>query len=52
MTGNIGTLANGAGNAMATADILRLHGAFHANFLDCGGWGDYVDFYYAFKMLN
>lgn len=37
MNGNIGCLVNGAGLAMATMDIINLHGSSPANFLDCGG---------------
>ena len=35
--GNIGCLVNGAGLAMATMDIIKLHGGLPANFLDVGG---------------
>lgn len=37
MDGNIGCLVNGAGLAMATMDIIKLHGSSPANFLDVGG---------------
>ncbi len=37
MHGNIGCMVNGAGLAMATMDIIRLHGGAPANFLDVGG---------------
>lgn len=37
MSGNIGCLVNGAGLAMATMDIIKLHGGDPANFLDVGG---------------
>lgn len=37
MTGNIGCLVNGAGLAMATMDLIKLHGGDPANFLDVGG---------------
>ncbi len=37
LDGNIGCLVNGAGLAMATMDIVKLHGAEPANFLDVGG---------------
>ncbi|KAK3852015.1 hypothetical protein Pcinc_041372 [Petrolisthes cinctipes] len=37
MDGNIGCLVNGAGLAMATMDIIKLHGGNPANFLDLGG---------------
>ncbi|CAF1580148.1 unnamed protein product [Adineta ricciae] len=37
LQGNIGCLVNGAGLAMATMDIIKLHGGQPANFLDVGG---------------
>src|SRR5262249_28831863 len=37
LQGNIGCLVNGAGLAMATMDIIKLHGGSPANFLDVGG---------------
>jgi len=37
LDGNIGCLVNGAGLAMATMDVLSLHGGHPANFLDVGG---------------
>lgn len=37
LDGTIGCLVNGAGLAMATMDIIKLHGASPANFLDVGG---------------
>ncbi|KAH9937450.1 succinate-CoA ligase [Fomitopsis serialis] len=37
LDGNIGCLVNGAGLAMATMDVLALHGGNPANFLDVGG---------------
>ena len=37
LDGNIGCLVNGAGLAMATMDIIKLHGGNPANFLDVGG---------------
>jgi len=37
MDGNIACMVNGAGLAMATMDIIKLHGGEPANFLDCGG---------------
>ncbi|KAI9478062.1 MAG: hypothetical protein EXX96DRAFT_608649 [Benjaminiella poitrasii] len=37
LDGNIGCLVNGAGLAMATMDIIQLHGGKPANFLDVGG---------------
>ncbi|SPN74079.1 Succinyl-CoA ligase [ADP-forming] subunit beta,succinyl-CoA synthetase subunit beta,Succinyl-CoA synthetase, beta subunit,succinate-CoA ligase, beta subunit,ATP-grasp domain [Chlamydia serpentis] len=37
LKGNIGCIVNGAGLAMSTLDILKLHGGNAANFLDVGG---------------
>jgi succinyl-CoA synthetase beta subunit len=37
LQGNIGCMVNGAGLAMATMDLIRLHGGEPANFLDVGG---------------
>ncbi|MEQ9459832.1 MAG: ADP-forming succinate--CoA ligase subunit beta [Phycisphaeraceae bacterium] len=37
LDGTIGCLVNGAGLAMATMDIIKLHGGEPANFLDVGG---------------
>ena len=37
LTGNIGCVVNGAGLAMATMDVVKLHGGDPANFLDIGG---------------
>lgn len=37
LDGNIGCLVNGAGLAMSTLDILKIHGGSAANFLDVGG---------------
>ncbi|RME36504.1 MAG: ADP-forming succinate--CoA ligase subunit beta, partial [Planctomycetota bacterium] len=37
LDGNIGCLVNGAGLAMATMDLIKLHGGDPANFLDVGG---------------
>jgi succinyl-CoA synthetase beta subunit len=37
LDGNIGCMVNGAGLAMATMDIIQLHGGSPANFLDVGG---------------
>ena len=37
LDGNIGCMVNGAGLAMATMDIIKLHGQTPANFLDVGG---------------
>ena len=37
LNGNIGCLVNGAGLALATMDIIKLHGSMPSNFLDIGG---------------
>ncbi|MCE5180304.1 MAG: ADP-forming succinate--CoA ligase subunit beta [Betaproteobacteria bacterium] len=37
LSGNIGCMVNGAGLAMATMDLIQLHGGQPANFLDVGG---------------
>jgi len=52
MTGNIGCLVNGAGLAMATMDIVKLHGGDPANFLDCGGGVKEDQVYHAFRILT
>jgi len=52
MDGNIGCLVNGAGLAMATMDIVKLHGGEPANFLDVGGGATEGQVYQAFKLLT
>jgi succinyl-CoA synthetase beta subunit len=37
LDGSIGCMVNGAGLAMATMDIIKMHGGSPANFLDVGG---------------
>jgi succinyl-CoA synthetase beta subunit len=37
LDGNIACMVNGAGLAMATMDLIKLHGGKPANFLDVGG---------------
>ena len=37
LDGDIGCMVNGAGLAMSTMDIIKLHGGEPANFLDVGG---------------
>jgi succinyl-CoA synthetase beta subunit len=51
MSGDIGCLVNGAGLAMATMDILALHGGQPANFLDVGGGAQPAQIAAAFKLL-
>jgi succinyl-CoA synthetase beta subunit len=52
MTGNIGCLVNGAGLAMATMDIIKLHGGEPANFLDVGGSVKEDQVFHAFNILT
>ncbi|KAG0208720.1 Succinate--CoA ligase [GDP-forming] subunit beta, mitochondrial [Mortierella sp. GBA30] len=52
MDGNIGCLVNGAGLALATMDIIKLHGASPANFLDVGGGVTTKQVSQAFKILT
>jgi len=52
MDGNIGCLVNGAGLAMATMDIIKIHGGEPANFLDCGGGVTEGQVLEAFKILT
>ncbi|XP_064422330.1 succinyl-CoA ligase [GDP-forming] subunit beta, mitochondrial isoform X1 [Latimeria chalumnae] len=52
MDGNIACFVNGAGLAMATCDIIDLHGGKPANFLDLGGGVKEVQVYQAFKLLT
>lgn len=51
LNGNIGCLVNGAGLAMATMDIIKLHGAEPANFLDVGGGANKEKVTAAFKII-
>lgn len=51
LDGNIGCLVNGAGLAMATMDIIKLHGGEPANFLDVGGGASEEQVTKAFKMI-
>ncbi len=51
LDGNIGCLVNGAGLAMATLDIIKLHGASPANFLDVGGGANKEKVTNAFKII-
>lgn len=52
LDGNIGCLVNGAGLAMATMDIIKLHGGDPANFLDVGGGATAEQVMEAFTILN
>jgi succinyl-CoA synthetase beta subunit len=51
LDGNIGCLVNGAGLAMATMDIIKLHGGDPANFLDVGGGANKEKVTQAFKII-
>lgn len=51
LDGNIGCLVNGAGLAMATLDIIKLHGGNPANFLDVGGGANKEKVTNAFKII-
>jgi succinyl-CoA synthetase beta subunit len=51
LDGNIGCMVNGAGLAMATMDIIKLHGGSPANFLDVGGGATRERVATAFKLI-
>jgi len=51
LDGNIGCLVNGAGLAMATMDLIKLHGGQPANFLDVGGGADREKVTSGFKLI-
>lgn len=51
LDGNIGCMVNGAGLAMATMDLIQLHGGKPANFLDVGGGATKNQVAQAFKIL-
>ena len=51
LDGNIGCLVNGAGLAMATMDLVKLHGGDPANFLDVGGGANTEQVTEAFRIL-
>jgi succinyl-CoA synthetase beta subunit len=51
LEGNIGCMVNGAGLAMATMDIIKLHGGQPANFLDVGGGATKERVTAAFKLI-
>ncbi|KAG1708534.1 Succinate--CoA ligase [ADP-forming] subunit beta, mitochondrial [Nymphon striatum] len=52
LDGDIGCLVNGAGLAMATMDIIKLHGGTPANFLDVGGGATASQVTEAFKLIT
>ena len=51
LDGNIGCMVNGAGLAMGTMDIVKLHGGKPANFLDVGGGATAERVAAAFKII-
>lgn len=51
LDGNIGCMVNGAGLAMGTMDIVKLHGGAPANFLDVGGGATKERVSEAFKII-
>ncbi|EEX49982.1 ADP-forming succinate--CoA ligase subunit beta [Pasteurella dagmatis] len=51
LEGNIGCMVNGAGLAMGTMDIIKLHGGQPANFLDVGGGATKERVAEAFKII-
>merc|ERR1712088_647768 len=52
LDGDIGCMVNGAGLAMATMDIIKLHGGSPANFLDVGGGATANRVKEAFKIIT
>lgn len=52
LDGNIGIIVNGAGLAMATNDLVTLHGGKCANFLDIGGGATQETLSKAFSILQ
>jgi succinyl-CoA synthetase beta subunit len=51
LDGNIACLVNGAGLAMSTMDLIKLHGGEPANFLDVGGGADTKQVTEAFRII-
>lgn len=51
LDGNIACMVNGAGLAMATMDLIQLHGGTPANFLDVGGGATPERVSEAFKLI-
>ena len=51
LDGTIGCLVNGAGLAMSTMDLVKLHGGEPANFLDGGGGADVNQVTEAFRII-
>jgi len=51
LDGNVGCMVNGAGLAMGTMDIIKLHGGEPANFLDVGGIANSETVSHGFKII-
>jgi succinyl-CoA synthetase beta subunit len=51
LDGQIGCLVNGAGLAMSTMDLIKLHGGEPANFLDVGGGANVQQVTEAFRII-
>ena len=51
LDGNIGCLVNGAGLAMSTMDLIKIHGGEPANFLDVGGGANVDQVSEAFRII-
>lgn len=52
LDGSVGCMVNGAGLAMATMDIIKIHGQMPANFLDVGGAASAERVANAFRILT
>ena len=52
LDGSVGCMVNGAGLAMATMDIIKLHGQMPANFLDVGGTASAERVASAFRIIT
>lgn len=52
LEGNVGCLVNGAGLAMATMDLISMHGGSPANFLDVGGSASEQQIVAAFRIIT
>lgn len=52
LDGSVGCLVNGAGLAMATMDVIKLHGGSPANFLDVGGGATAEAVTAAFRIIS
>jgi succinyl-CoA synthetase beta subunit len=51
LDGDVGCMVNGAGLAMGTMDIIKLHGGEPANFLDVGGVANAETVAHGFKII-